>query len=52
MLFGLDFCWFSWVSIGFERFFFFFVEIFFFYVFVEFFILFFMDSNILVLLLG
>ena len=51
MLFGLDFCWFSWVSIGFERFFFF-VEIFFFYVFVEFFILFFMDSKILVLLLG
>ena len=42
MLFGLDFYWFSWVSIGFERLFFlyFFVEIFFF--FVEFFIIFFM----------
>ena len=33
MLFGLDFYWFSWVSIGFERLFFlyFFVEIFFFF---------------------
>ena len=32
MLFGLDFYWFSWVSIGFERliFLYFFVEIFFF----------------------
>ena len=52
MLFGLDFCWFSWVSIGFEIYFFFVLFLWrFFNFFIDFFILFFMDSEIFVLLL-